>query len=127
MASQEYRKSRSRLSKSPKEILELSRIILHFIRFNSNVLLEFEELKRIFPRLRLKIVDDIDMPNEEARAYPKKWIIKIRRSIYEGLLCGLTRGRWTLLHELGHVLLQHPGHSVSRSDTKKYSAAARIF
>jgi hypothetical protein len=45
----------------------------------------------------------------EARAYPPSWIIKIRQSVLDGLLRGDAGARWTLAHELGHVLLQHPG------------------
>lgn|ERR1700752_4019570 len=95
--------------KTSKEIFEFSRIVLG-LRRSSNLIIALEELKQFFPRLRYRVVDDFLMPREEARAYPSKWLIKIRRSIYEGLLRGRSRGKWTLAHELGHVLLQAPGH-----------------
>ena len=74
-----------------------------------NLLIFFEDLRKIFPRLRMRIVEDAELPKAEAQAYPIYWIIKIRRGVYEGLLRGDKGARWTFAHELGHVLLQHPG------------------
>jgi Zn-dependent peptidase ImmA (M78 family) len=96
-----------------RDIARLTRLIRKMLRVHDqkapNLLVLFEQLKRVFPKLRLRIVEDADMPGAEARAYPSYWIIKIRKGILEGLLRGDAGARWTLAHELGHVLLQHPG------------------
>jgi|GEM_PF-2643559 Zn-dependent peptidase ImmA (M78 family) len=115
------------IRKTPREIFLIARIMLRLSKSTSNIILFFEELKQVFPKLRFKVVDDSLMPNEEARAYPKSWLIWIRKSIYEGLIRGRVRGRWTLAHELGHILLQHPGARLQRSDTAKYSRNGRIY
>lgn len=103
-----YKRSRY-IERSEREIVALARLILRLLSTTINILIAIEELKKFFPRLQLIIVDDDLLPTAEAHANPKRWIIKIRRSIYDGLLRGSVRGRWTLVHELGHVLLQHPG------------------
>jgi len=96
-----------------REIGRFVRLLRKLLRVHdqktSNILIFFEKLKKIFPRLRLRIVENADLPDSEARAYPSSWIIKISRGVYEGLLRGDTRARWTFAHELGHVLLQHRG------------------
>jgi Zn-dependent peptidase ImmA (M78 family) len=98
------------VERSERDIVALARLILSLLSSTSNILIAIEELKKFFPRLQVKVVDDDLLPKtREAHAHPKRWIIRIKRSIYEGLLRGSTRGRWTLIHELGHVLLQHPG------------------
>jgi Zn-dependent peptidase ImmA (M78 family) len=103
----------SREEFTPEQIGRFTRLLRKILRIDKkkaqNILLTFELLRKIFPRLRLRIVEDADLPNAEAQAYPAFWIIKIRRGIHEGLLRGEVGSRWTFAHELGHVLLRHPG------------------
>jgi len=73
-----------------------------------NVLYVFEQLKKIFPRLKLRIVPDSSL-KQPARSNPKNWTIRIRQSLYEALLRGQWLARWTLCHEIAHVLRAHPG------------------
>lgn len=116
------------VEKTKRELVALARLILSLVSSTSNILIAVEELKRYFPRLQVVIVDDELLPDKEAHAYPRRWIIKIRRGIYEGLLRGSSRGRWTLVHELAHVLLQHPGRPArSRNvlETMKTAAGRR--
>jgi Zn-dependent peptidase ImmA (M78 family) len=98
---------------SGREIARFVRLLRKLIHIYDqkaqNLLVVFEKLRKIFPKLRLRIVEDSELPEAEARAYPEVWIIKIRRGIYEGLNRGDAGARWTFAHELGHVLLQHPG------------------
>lgn len=112
---------------SSKEIFYFARLVRKLSRSPSNIIVAFQELRQIFPKLRFKVVDDNLMPHEEARAYPRSWLIWIRRSIYEGLVRGRVRGRWTLVHELAHVLFQHPRRQLPRSETVKYSKSNRIY
>ncbi|MDI1266379.1 MAG: ImmA/IrrE family metallo-endopeptidase [bacterium] len=98
---------------SSREIARFVRLLRKLLQIHDqkaqNLLVVFEKLRKIFPKLRLRIVADSDLPEAEARAYPEAWIIKIRRGIYEGLKRGDAGARWTFAHELGHVLFQHPG------------------
>ncbi|RXH14736.1 ImmA/IrrE family metallo-endopeptidase [Bradyrhizobium guangzhouense] len=98
---------------TPQEMGRYTRLLRKLLGIHDqkspDILDIFERLKQIFPRLRIRIVADADLPGAEARAYPALWIIKIRKGIYEGLLRGDAGARWTFAHELGHVLLQHPG------------------
>jgi Zn-dependent peptidase ImmA (M78 family) len=73
-----------------------------------NVLLAFEQLRKIFPRLRLRTVPDFSL-QKPARSHPANWTIRIRQSVYEALLRGQGLARWTLCHEIAHILRAHPG------------------
>ena len=117
-----------------REIGRFVRLLRKLLRVHdqktSNILVFFEHLKKIFPRLRLRIVENADLPDSEARAYPASWIIKISRGVYEGLLRGDTRARWTFAHELGHILLQHRGkpfRKKSETGLKTVEQEAHLF
>ncbi|MGM4885633.1 ImmA/IrrE family metallo-endopeptidase [Tardiphaga sp. 20_F10_N6_6] len=98
---------------TPAQIAQRARLIRKFLDIHDrptiNVLHLFEALSKIFPRLKLRIVPDSHLLEAEARAYPNEWLIKLRHGVREGLLRGEARSRWTFMHELGHVLMQHPG------------------
>src|ERR1051326_238269 len=93
-------------------IESLARIIRKALEINDrtapNVLYVFEQRKKIFPKLKLRIVPD-EYLKKPARSNPKKWTIRIRQSLYEALLRGQWLARWTLCHEIGHVFRRHPG------------------
>jgi Zn-dependent peptidase ImmA (M78 family) len=119
---------------TPSEIRRFVRLIRRILRIDDqrapNILLIFERLKKIFPRLRIRIVEDSELGKAEAQAYPTYWIVKLRRGVYEGLLRGDTGARWTLAHELGHVLLRHPGKPHRRrvaSNFNEIERQAHIF
>ena len=73
-----------------------------------DVLHIFDQLKKIFPKLILRVVADSSL-KQPARANPRTWTIRIRQNVYEALLRGQWLARWTLCHELAHVLRCHPG------------------
>lgn len=56
--------------------------------------------------VELEIIEDEDFePRTEAITYPDlKWM-KVRRSVYDGAYAGNRRYRFTLAHELGHLIL----------------------
>lgn len=74
-----------------------------------NLLHVFELLKKVLPRLKTRTVPDVDLLGVEARAYPDEWLIKLRQGILDGLLRNDAGARWTFTHELGHLVLRHPG------------------
>lgn len=97
-----------------KSIAELAHALNMIVGSTSNILIVFEQLRKIFPKLRMKVVSDDLLPGLEARAYPKQWLIKIRKGMNEGLRRGDARARWTLAHEIAHVILQHPKTALAR-------------
>lgn len=122
------RKGSKPVSPRLRDIVGIARLLLKLISSTSNILIAFEELKNFFPKLRIKIVSDDALPDEEARAYPKLWLIKIRRGMYEGLRRGDARARWTLAHELGHIFLQHPRRKIARKrDPASVSPINRVY
>ena len=102
-----------------QQIVTISRLLNKLSGSTSNIRIAFDEIRRLFPRLRLDIVDDEELPKQEARAYPKRWRIKIRKGMNEGLLRGDVRARWSLAHELAHIFLQHPKPFHPRPRDKK--------
>ncbi len=112
---------RSKETSSPdKDIVRLARIVRKILRVDGRVapnLLEvLDVLKTTLPRLKIKFVPESLLPDAEARAYPKSWLIKFRSGLLEGLLRGEVRARWTFAHELGHVILQHPKRPFRKRD-----------
>jgi Zn-dependent peptidase ImmA (M78 family) len=114
-----------------KLIVGVSRLLHKISGPSSNILETLEKIRRIFPKLRIRVVADELLPDDEARAYPKRWLIKIRKGMHEGLLRGDARARWSLAHELAHILLQHPRSVLPRSrgidSTDKYEREANLF
>lgn len=98
--------------KDVEAIESLARILRKCLEIHDrsapNVLYVFEQLKKIFPRLKLRIVPDSSL-KKPARSAPRNWTIRIRQSVYEALLRGQWLARWTLCHEIAHVLRAHPG------------------
>lgn len=77
----------SRFNKIPLPIAEL----LDYLRDSGQI--EFIPL------------EDHELPNEYAVSSPNEMMIKCRESVYDGALRGVPRDRFTLAHELGHVLM----------------------
>lgn len=84
------------------------------------------KLPEKYPHFRLKIVPDAHLPHVEAKANSKAFVLKIRESFETALkYYGDHRARFTVAHELGHLLLDHPGsqprvrsyHSTDRPPT----------
>lgn len=83
-----------------------------------NILQVLEQLKSVFPRLIVRVVPDTAL-EQPARAYPQRWTIRIRQSVYESLLRGRRMERWTLCHEFAHVIRSHPGKPFREPRGKK--------
>jgi Zn-dependent peptidase ImmA (M78 family) len=109
MSRNKKRRREPYIGKGERQVVALARLVLTLISTPPNFLIAVEELKRFFPKLKIRVVDDDLLPDKEAKANAKHWTIRIRRGIYQGLLCGSARGAWTLAHELAHILLRHPG------------------
>ncbi|MBD55350.1 ImmA/IrrE family metallo-endopeptidase [uncultured Pseudoalteromonas sp.] len=67
--------------------------------------------------LTFEIVEDEELAEAEATTYPNQNRILIRNSVYEDAACGDGRARFTLAHEIGHLILhknQTPAFSRGR-------------
>lgn len=51
------------------------------------------------------IVPGEELPNKYAVAYPEENLIKIREDVYERAINGVPRDRFTIAHEIGHLIL----------------------
>ena len=56
---------------------------------------------------RMEIVEDHELNEAYAITYPNEKLLKIRESVYVGAVKENPRDRFTLAHELGHIIL-HP-------------------
>lgn len=76
-----------------------------------------------FDDLELEVVEDRELPTDEAVTYPDLKIIQVRESVYDAAYEGDPRSRFTLAHELGHYFLhrnQPPSYARSSGDYKIY-------
>lgn len=80
-------------------------------------------LKELYPNFKLKIVNDSDLPRMEAKAYSAAFMLKIREGIMKALRSyGDSRSRFTVGHELGHLMLSHPGNQPRERPGEKVSS-----
>ena len=56
---------------------------------------------------QMEIVEDHELNGAYAVTYPNEKLLKIRESVYNGAVNNNPRDRFTLAHELGHIIL-HP-------------------
>ncbi|RNB90144.1 ImmA/IrrE family metallo-endopeptidase [Brevibacillus nitrificans] len=74
-------------------------------------------LPQVFEEFTLEIVDNRELPNQYAVAYPAKNLIMVREGVYEGAISGVARDRFTIAHEIGHFMLHQPVNiSLARSE-----------
>ncbi|EOD5329024.1 ImmA/IrrE family metallo-endopeptidase [Vibrio parahaemolyticus] len=66
-------------------------------------------------------LEDHELPNEYALSSPNQMMIKCRESVYHGALAGKPRDKFTLAHELGHILMhQNTNPEFARSQTASF-------
>ncbi|MDO5295159.1 MAG: ImmA/IrrE family metallo-endopeptidase [bacterium] len=69
-------------------------------------------LPRDMPEFNYEIVNLQDMPHNHAETHPDQNLIQIREDVYLRAIKGCGRDRFTLAHELGHLLL-HRANCIS--------------
>src|ERR1700744_3210459 len=115
-------KKQKYVRKSPEYIKQKARELrrrlnidnLHAPDLHYHVILRFAQ---VFPDFKLKEVLDADLPHSDARAYCKAKVLKVRKSVLHLIShYGDGRARFTIAHELGHLVLDHPK---SRLDRRK--------
>jgi putative toxin-antitoxin system antitoxin component (TIGR02293 family) len=85
--------------------------------------------------VQVTYVRDSDAKEAEAWVNLKSRRLFVRESIFNNLLYGDARSRWTVAHELGHLVLEHkgrplrrtPGRTWSRDRTEQREREANIF
>ena len=65
-------------------------------------------LPKYFPDLRSEILSVEEMGEHHGLTYPNRNLILIREDVYDGACQGRGRDRFTIAHEIGHLLL-HEG------------------
>ncbi len=73
------------------------------------------EALQINEQLELIIVEDDELGENYAVAYPEKRVIKVRNTVYERAVAGDGFARFTLAHELGHMFLHKGVAAYARS------------
>lgn len=87
---------RRKLGISPTEpFVDIMRILEHV-------------LPQLFPDFTLEILPREDMGQDHGLTYPNRHHIILREDVYEGACMGSGRDRFTVAHEIGHLLL-HEG------------------
>jgi len=70
-------------------------------------------LPQVFEDFVLEIVEDKEMPGMEGATWPDRMRMQLPRSVYERAAANDGRSRFTMSHELGHLLL-HRGIPFAR-------------
>lgn len=65
----------------------------------------YEWLKEIAPGGRYEVIESHLMGDDDARTYPDKGLILLREEVYEAAAQEQGRARFTLAHELGHLIM----------------------
>ena len=77
-------------------------------------------LPKVIDDFTLEIVEYANMPEKEGETFPSCNIIRIREDVYEKAVKGDGRARFTILHEIGHLLL-HDNENVALCRTSPSS------
>ncbi len=75
----------------------------------------YEILDSILAGAHFEIRGKVEMGDDHGRTYPDRGAIWIREDVYEGARKDNPRDRFTMCHELGHLIL-HRGISFARVD-----------
>lgn len=95
---------------SRKEIRFIARRVRRLVGFDTEHFFPVVDfLERAMPRLVkgfvYDVVEDEFLPGKYAQAIPEENLVEIRQSTYEAAVDGDPRARFTIAHEVGHLLL----------------------
>lgn len=103
---------------STKKIADLTDAIRVALDLNSPffpIVKVYEVLHYFVEGARFEVREICEMGDDHGRTYPDRGVILIREDVYQGAYLNKPRDRFTLCHELGHLLM-HRGISLSRVD-----------
>lgn len=78
----------------------------------------YEVLHMLYENGRFEVWETSEMGQDEGRTYPHDNLILLREDVYEGACDGVPRDRFTMCHELGHLMM-HREMALSRIDPQK--------
>lgn len=109
--------------RSRKEIREIALFIREIYsseRVTSFPILKFMEyvIPEFIEGFQYIIKDDSEMGDCDGKTFPEKRLIYLKRSVYDGAYYKNPRDRFTVAHEVGHLLL-HDNESISYGRTNK--------
>jgi hypothetical protein len=77
----------------------------------------YEALDLLYPDAYFEVREEHEMGPDHGRTYPDRNVIHIRLDVYERAARGEGRDRFTMCHELGHLMM-HRGVALSRIDPR---------
>lgn len=101
---------------APKSLVDINKMALNTRKIFSDCINntgEFNIVKCLEKYFNYDIIDDDVMPN--AYAYTKDKVITLSLSTYEGACNNIPRDRFTISHEVGHVILHSDQMHLARN------------
>lgn len=77
----------------------------------------YEALELLHPGTSFEVWEPHELGEDHGRTYPDRNLIIIREDVYERACSGEPRDRFTMCHELGHLMM-HRNVSLSRIDPR---------
>lgn len=77
----------------------------------------YEALNLLYEGADFEVLPEEEMGDDHGRTYPDKNLIYIREDVYERACEGIGRDRFTMCHELGHLMM-HRRVALSRIDPR---------
>ncbi|HHR6138074.1 TPA: ImmA/IrrE family metallo-endopeptidase [Providencia alcalifaciens] len=107
--------------KSTKEIVKIALATRKLLGLETSKKINLTVLVELFLQNDLiEIVEDHELLGRYALTYPDKNIIKIRNSVYEDLCNGSPRARFTIAHEIGHLVMHKNQTTFARGGSKNH-------
>jgi len=78
----------------------------------------YEALDLMYEGARFEVREFHEMGDDHGRTYPDRNVIYIREDVYDRAAAGEARDRFTMCHELGHLMM-HRGVALSRIDPRQ--------
>lgn len=106
-------------ARSKVNIAENAGVLRKFLRLENKpyfpVVEVYEALDLLYEGARFEVLEMHEMGGDHGRTYPDRNLIFIREDVYERACAGEGRDRFTMCHELGHLMM-HRGVALSRID-----------
>ena len=112
--------------RSIKEIRNIANVFVKHSKVKSFPIMHVLEivLPKLYENFSLEIVDDAKMGDNHGLTLPNENIIKLKASVYLGACNCNGRDRYTVAHEIGHLIL-HRGDAIKFAYNE--NANIRIF
>lgn len=82
-----------------------------------------ELLPELLERFELQVCDLHEMGDLHGETEPINRVIRLRRDVYDGMCRGNGRDRFTVAHELGHLML----HATAPTFARRSSQGAKLY